>query len=148
MIKLENKESKYKRYKSVRWRGKKKTINPVITLFLLIWLELDVALEALTKPPIGRNDVESCFDSSIAELNFERKRLAIKVGVALPVSSPVSWHSLPFLASRAFNPNFRDLTSSSYVWDENQLEIVPTIHCESHPSTSSASNPITIRRTL
>ncbi|KAF3546707.1 hypothetical protein DY000_02003359 [Brassica cretica] len=52
--------------------------------------ELDAALEALTKPPIGRNDVESCFDSSIAELNFERERLAIKVGVALPVSSPVS----------------------------------------------------------
>lgn len=57
---------------------------------LLLISELDVALEALTKPPIRRNNVESCFGSSIAKLNFERERLTIEVGVALPVSSPVS----------------------------------------------------------
>lgn len=52
--------------------------------------EVDVALEALTKLPIRRNNIESCFDSSITELNFERERLTIKVSVALPISSPVS----------------------------------------------------------
>lgn len=109
---------------------------------MLLISEVDVALEALTKLPVRRNNVESCFDSSIAELNFERKRLTIKVSVALIICSPISWHCLPFVGFRSFDPNFRNLTSSCNVWDENKLEIVSTVYCKSHPSASSASNSI------
>lgn len=52
-------------------------------------------LEGLPKLPISRHHVVACHGSPVTGGDLKRKALAIKIGVTLPVLTPVSGHGLP-----------------------------------------------------
>ena len=53
-------------------------------------LKLNVAGEGLAKPPSGRNNIESRTGLSVGGLKPKGQGLAIEIGKALPVGTPVS----------------------------------------------------------
>ena len=98
-------------------RHKSKT-DPAIWIFCMICinhLELNVAGEGLAKTPIGRYNIKSCDDLSIAGLHSEGQALTIVITKTLPVDTPISWHGFPLVRIRPFDPNIWDISSSPYV---------------------------------
>jgi len=102
--------------------------------------ELNIGDERLAKSPIGGYCIVCGASLSIAELNFERQTLSIQISQALPVSTPISCHAFPLVHFRPFDPNSRNLSSSTYVAYKHQFKIVSPVHAKSDASTSFAPN--------
>lgn len=90
--------------------SKPKTLNPKIAFSL----ELYTTGEGLAKRPIGWHNVREQFDFSISSDDLKRQRLAIKIGIGLPISSPISWHCHP-ISSWAFDVHRLNRSSPCHI---------------------------------
>lgn len=95
----------------------------------------------MSKLPIRRCDVVVGEGSSVTESDLKGERLAVEVGVALPVLAPIPRHGLPSIGFGTFDGNRVDIPCTSNVGDENQIEVRVSIDCEPHSSFLHARDP-------
>lgn len=121
---------------AVSFIGNSKTHNSIA----LVALKLNSGRETLAKSPIGWNNILKKFGDTIGCCDSERQRLTIQIGIGLPISTPISWHSHP-PSFWAFDGHRSNRSSSSYVVDQHKLKVVSPIHTEPNPSFLHAWNP-------
>jgi hypothetical protein len=90
-------------------------------------------LKGLTKLPISWCDVVACHSSTVTSGNFKREALTIKVGIALPILTPISWHGLP-ASFWPFDWHCMGNSCTRDVGDQNQVEVRVAIDCEPYSS--------------
>lgn len=101
------------------------------------------ARESLTKPPIWRHNIVEFLGHSIRGGDLEGQRLAIEIGIRLPVSTPVPRHGHP-TGPGAFDWYWLNRSSPSYIADQYQFEVVPSIDCKSDTPMLLTRNPETL----
>jgi len=89
------------------------------------------SFKCLAELPICRSDVIGSDDSPIASADLEGESLAIQIGVALPILSPVAGHCLPTSVG-TFDRNCLHIACASYVGNEHQIEVGVPIDRESN----------------
>ena len=98
--------------------------------------------EGLSKLPIGGDDIVAGDGSSVAAGDLEGEGLAIEVGVALPVLSPVPGHGLP-TGLGPFDGHRVNISRTGNVGDEHQVEVGVAIDGEPDPSLLRTGHPAT-----
>lgn len=96
--------------------------------------------EGLAKGPVRRGNIEGHHRATITGGDFEGEGLAIEIVVALPVLAPVSWQLHP-PSSWTFDGHTVNITGTTDVCDEDQVEIGVAIDCKPYASPSPAGYP-------
>lgn len=91
-------------------------------------LEL-TSLESLSKLPIGRHYIVAGDSPAVAGGNSKGEALATEEWVALPILSPISWHSLP-PRSGPLDGHCPDIPCSTHIRYQDQVEVRITIDGE------------------
>ena len=96
--------------------------------------------KSLAELPTSRSNIVTSNSSSITRSNLKWETLSIEVRVTLPILAPISWHGLPS-GLRTLDRHRMDVTGSSNVGDEYQVEVRVSIDCEPNSSFSYTRYP-------
>lgn len=97
--------------------------------------------ECLAKLPVTGRCIIGSNGSAIAGSDFKGEALAVEVTVALPILAPVAGHCLP-AGPGALYRNRVDVTCSSHVSDEYEIEVRVPVHGEPNSARSVAGYPL------
>lgn len=86
-------------------------------------VKLQVAGEGLAERPVGRHDVGEDQSLAVGNGDLEGQRLAVEVGVGLPVCAPVPGHRQP-PGLGSLHGDGLDRPGAGNVTDQHQLEVV------------------------
>ena len=96
--------------------------------------------KCLPKLPISRRRVVAGDGSSVTGGDLKREALAVEVVVALPVLAPVPRHGLP-ASPGPFDGRSVDITRTTHIGYEDQVEVGVAINGEPYASPPSAGYP-------
>lgn len=91
------------------------------------------SFKSLSKLPTSWNDVVRCNGPAITRSDTKGKALAIKIGIALPILSPISGHGFPPCLG-PFNGNSMDISCAPNVCYQHQVEVGMTIDSKPYSS--------------
>jgi len=101
--------------------------------------------KSLAKLPVAGSDIVGSYSFPITGGDLEGEALPIKVTVALPILTPVPGHWLP-ASLGALDRNSLNVTCSTNVGDEDQIEIRMTINGETNSALSLTRYPSVLNR--
>lgn len=96
--------------------------------------------EGLAKGPVWWSNVVRHHTTTITGCDLKGQALSVKEVVALPVLSPVPGHGHPS-CSGPFDGHAMNIASTSYVCDEDEVEVGMAINGESDASLSPTGYP-------
>lgn len=113
----------------------------VAATYIYIVLKL-ATFKSLSKLPTRWDDVVISDGLSVASSDFKGQCLPVEVSVALPVLTPIPGQGRPMGAPGGLDGHRNNITSSSNVSNQYQVEVGVTIHGKPHTSFLYARDPI------